>query len=102
MATNFRVYIHQTGENLHLRLSGGFDGSSAYELVKIIDQHFDCGKKIIIHTSGLSAIHSFGMDIFKSKYSGYRNLVFTGEPGREAALRENRHIPSSPAGRLNG
>ena len=78
MASNFNVFMYQTGENLHFRLSGGLDGSSAYELTRIIDQHYDDKKRIFVHTSGLLTSHLFGVDILKTKYSWHKNLVFTG------------------------
>ena len=93
MALNFKVLKHLNGENIHLKLYGDFDGSSACELIKILDYCSNDMKNIFIHTSGLSSIHSFGMGIFKAKYSKYKNLVFTGEPGKEMALRGSRYIP---------
>ena len=93
MASNFKVFKHHNGENVHLKLSGDFDGSSAYELINIIDYYCNTTKNIFIHTSGLSSIHSFGISIFKTKYSRHNNLVFTGEPGKELSLNGSRHIP---------
>jgi hypothetical protein len=36
MASNFRIYCHQNKDNLHLKLMGDFDGSSAYELINTL------------------------------------------------------------------
>ena len=83
MASNFKVFVHQIGENMHLNLIGGFNGSSAYELIKIIDKYYDDRKKIFVHTSGLLAAHSCGIDILKTKYSRHKKLFFNGEPGRK-------------------
>jgi hypothetical protein len=97
MASDFRIYIHRNGENIHLKLSGGFDGSSAHELIDILDLYCDEARKIFIHTSGLSPIHSFGKDIFQYKCSQFKklvpNIVFTGEAGKEIYLEESRYIP---------
>ena len=30
MALNFKIYCHQNNDNLHLKLMGDFDGSSAH------------------------------------------------------------------------
>ena len=32
MASNFRILKHQNGDNLHLKLAGNFDGTSAWEV----------------------------------------------------------------------
>ena len=32
MAANFRIFLHETRDSLHLKLDGDFDGSSAHEL----------------------------------------------------------------------
>lgn len=97
MASNFRVFIHRNGDNIHLKLSGGFDGSSAHELLNILALHGGKAKKIFIHTSGLSAVHSFGKDVFHGTCSRHkrlvRNMIFTGEAGRELAVEGSRHMP---------
>ena len=36
MASSFRIVMHENSENLHLRLIGDFDGSSAFELLDIL------------------------------------------------------------------
>jgi len=92
MASNFRIFIHRNDKNIHLKLSGDFDGSSAYELMNLLDSYCSGAEKIFIHTGGLSSIHSFGINIFKTKYSSYKNLIFTGEPGRELTLEGRRYL----------
>ena len=92
MASNFKVFLDRNEENAHLKISGKFDGSSACELTNILDRYFDDTSKIFIDTSDLSTIHSFGIDIFKTKYSQYKNIVFTGDPFRELTSRESRHV----------
>jgi hypothetical protein len=39
MASNFRIYCHQNRDNLHLKLIGDFDGSSAYELINLLKNY---------------------------------------------------------------
>jgi len=36
MATNVKITAHRNDENLHLKLKGDFDGTSAYELLNIV------------------------------------------------------------------
>ena len=42
MAANFRIRVHQNSDNLHLRLDGDFDGSSACELLDLLNKYKDC------------------------------------------------------------
>ena len=97
MAANFRIFTHHNGESVHLKLSGGFDGASAHELLHRLGLYAGKTEKIFIHTDGLSDIHSFGKKVFKSKCRQHKglasHLIFTGEAGGEIALAESRYIP---------
>jgi hypothetical protein len=97
MASNFRIFTHRNGESVHLKLSGGFDGASAHELLHRLGLYAGKTEKIFIHTDGLSDIHSFGKKVFKTKCRRHKDLVphliFTGEAGSEIALAGSRYIP---------
>ena len=88
MASNFKIAYHRNGESLHLKLTGDFDGSSAFQLINTLKIHRSKARKIFIHTSNLSSLHPFGLDIFQ-KNSTIDNLshllTFTGEHGRKLA-----------------
>lgn len=84
MASNFRIFPHQNSENLHLKLIGDFDGSSAYELINTLEKYHGNGGKVFIHTCALSSVHPFGLEVFQKNCSVKklsRNLTFTGEYG---------------------
>jgi hypothetical protein len=88
MASNFRIYCHQDRDNLHLKLTGDFDGSSAYELINLLKKYGGIARRIFIHTCLLSSVCSFGLDVFQKsstikKLS--RILTFTGEYGSKLA-----------------
>ena len=88
MASNFRIYCHQNRDNLHLKLMGDFDGSSAYELINTLKKYKDIAGKVFIDTCFLSSVHSFGLDVFQKNYtikklSGI--LTFTGNFGNRMA-----------------
>mgnify|MGYP000037097423 CR=1 FL=1 len=88
MASNFRIYCHQNRDNLHLKLTGDFDGSSAYELINFLKNYGGIARRVFIHTSSLSSVCSFGLDVFQKsttikKLS--RILTFTGEYGNRLA-----------------
>jgi hypothetical protein len=88
MASNFRIYCHQNKDNLHLKLMGDFDGSSAYELINTLKKYRGIARRVFIHTCFLSSVYSFGLDVFQKsctikKLS--RILTFTGEYGNKLA-----------------
>jgi len=88
MASNFRIYCYQNKDNLHLKLMGDFDGSSAYELINTLKKYRGIVGRVFIHTCFLSSVYSFGLDVFQKsctikKLS--RILIFTGEYGNKLA-----------------
>jgi len=94
MASNFRMFLHQNSDSLHVKLSGDFDGSSAHELIHTIKNHNGNPKNIYIHTSGLSCVYPFGLDVFKKNWNTdniTHSLTFTGVFGIKLAP-EGSHI----------
>jgi len=88
MASNFRIFSHQNSENLHLKLMGDFDGSSAYELINTLGKYNGNGGKVFIHTCALSSVHPFGLEVFQKNCSVKKlsqSLRFTGEYGATIA-----------------
>jgi anti-anti-sigma regulatory factor len=83
MATNFKIDAHRNDENLHLRLRGDFDGTSAYELLDIVRKRTAHISRVFIHTSNLRDIHPFGLHVFRSNLDILKSqsveFVFTGE-----------------------
>ena len=83
MASNFRVLIHRNGDNLHLKLIGDFDSTSASQLIEILTRSRRNASRIFIHTATLREIHPFGARIFRedliSTMTDPHPLVFTGE-----------------------
>ena len=97
MASDFKVFIYRNSDNIHLKLAGEFDDSSAHQLFNILNGVFGEVGKIFIHTVGLSFIHSFGKDAFKNKCCAIKELIpsmiFTGKLGSELALPGSKYIP---------
>lgn len=82
MASNFRIFSHRNNGDLHLNLIGDFDGSSAFELINILQGYSGNGGKIVINTNGLSSIHPFGVGVFQKNCCGHKlsgGLTFTGK-----------------------
>lgn len=90
MATNFKIFVHKNSENLHLKLTGDFDGSSAYELLNVLKSNCIGTSKVFIHTNCLNRIHPFGREIFHKKLKALNNrsisVLFTGEEALQPAL----------------
>jgi hypothetical protein len=90
MATNFRIDFHQNSNNLHLRLDGDFDGSSAYELLNMLEKRCRFASRAFIHTNGLRFIHPFGVSVFRNrlgelKVCKHLILEFTGDHALQLA-----------------
>jgi len=72
MASNFKIYILKTRESLHLRLTGDFDGSSAYELINTLTEHSKGFFEIFIYTSELKNIHPYGREVLQKRLNGLK------------------------------
>ena len=83
MASNFRISTHRNSDNLHLKLIGDFDDSSALQLLNVLKENSNGARRVIIHTSCLKNIHPFGLNVFQNnlevKSGKSVSLVFTGE-----------------------
>jgi hypothetical protein len=83
MASNFRISIDRSGENIQIKLTGDFDGSSALHLLYLMHDCLKDSKKIFINTDFLGNIEPFGINVFRynldliAKYSN--RFVFSGE-----------------------
>ena len=83
MASNFQIITQRKKENLHMKLMGDFDGSSAMELLYVIKKTCLSATKIFIDTSRLNHIEPFGLDVLRHNLGflkkGANKFVFTGE-----------------------
>ena len=82
MAKNFKIAMSQTGLNLQLNLAGEFDGSSAMELCRFLEQNLNGAKQVSINTDHLHSIHPFGRRVFHSLFPTLKihreRVKFTG------------------------
>ncbi len=85
MAMNFRISRHRSNNVLDLSLRGDFDGSSAMELLKVLEDSKTSVSRIIIHTNGLRNIHPFGKGVFQKDFPKINrspvNVIFKGDKG---------------------
>jgi hypothetical protein len=88
MASNFKIFRYRNKNNLHLKLAGDFDGSSAFELINTLKAPCNKVGKIVVETCGLSSIHPFGLGVFqKNIYINKQScgLTFIGKYGKTLA-----------------
>ena len=96
MAMNFRITVHQNSENIHLRLDGDFDGSSAYELLNALEKRCRFASRAFIHTNGLRQLDPFGLSVFHANLNDLkrvgkcRPLHFTGDRAKELAPEKSK------------
>jgi anti-anti-sigma regulatory factor len=89
MASNFKISIHRNSDNLHLRLVGDFDGTSAHQLLNTLKVNSRGASNVFIHTNCLKRIHPFGSNVFRRNLDQINKdnlrLVFTGEHSQQLA-----------------
>ena len=94
MAANFKIFVHKNSENLHLKLIGDFDGSSACELLNVLKNNCIGASKVFIHTSCLKHIDPFDREIFHKNLESLNNrsisVLFTGEEAPQLAPENNQ------------
>jgi hypothetical protein len=99
MNTNFHVTLEKSNGNLNLRLTGNFDGSSAWKLINLLHEHYSGKGKIFVDTHDLRDILPFGCSVFKYHLNQRRlpadRLVFKGKKGLEIAP-EGSHVLLEP------
>lgn len=99
MASNFRIMAYRKSEDLYIKLSGDFDGSSAFELLNLLKKSPKNFRKIIIHTSNLNDIHPFGVQTFHRILSDLRGeqirLFFAGEKANQISPKKDMCLSTS-------
>ncbi|WP_022667131.1 hypothetical protein [Desulfospira joergensenii] len=66
MQSKFHLKTQKRNQNLYIDLYGTFDGSSAFELVNIIQKEKNRNQSIFIDTSRLSKSFPFGRAVLDS------------------------------------
>ena len=87
MACNFKIVVHKNSDNLHLKLAGDFDGSSALQLIQSLKTRKNRASRVFIHTSSLTDIYPFGKNVFENGLDSLEgqvaSFVFTGEKANQ-------------------
>ena len=89
MSTSFSIEFSTSNGNLHVHPQGDFDGTSAWELLNLLHDHYRGQDSVIIDTSRLRKIHPFGRATFHGRLNRQKvpadRLCFTGDKGFELA-----------------
>lgn len=96
MALHFKISVHRNDENLHLKLMGDFDETSANELINLLKRCTGLISRVFIHTSCLRRIHHLGVKALHKNLSGLKGkstqIIFTGEHAFRLAPEEAVHF----------
>ena len=94
MAGNFKISVIKANDHVLLKLNGDFDGSSACELLNMLNNGQISGiDKIVVDMASLQHIDPFGLKVLRSRLHELKSrrspLIFTGksEAWRELELR---------------
>ena len=88
MAHNFKILFHRNNGNLFIHPRGTLDGSSAWQLINLIDSKYEGQGNVFVETKGLTEILPFAARILKLRLNGAvprAHLIFKGEKGYEIA-----------------
>ena len=89
MASNFQIFSFKTSDYLHLKLTGDFDGSSAYEVINTLTKHGKDLYGVFIDTDDLKSIHPYGREVFLKRFSAlkkqFHSITFVGRNGHKIA-----------------
>lgn len=85
MSPNFHIEVRKTNGDLHVNPKGIFDGSSACELINLINEHYDGEGQVVIDTNQLREISPFGSNTFRYRLNlellPPERISFKGENG---------------------
>jgi hypothetical protein len=106
MSANFRVAFKRRNGNLHVHPSGDLDGSSAFELIRLLGRKYDGKGEVVIDTCKLRKVFPFGSSTFEDNVNESRipknRISFKGEKGHELAPMGCKVIESSSKHRCRG
>jgi hypothetical protein len=87
MANNFKISVLKKSADLHIKLKGDFDGMSAYQLIRVLQNNSNTCTRIFINTGSLKVVHLFGKNVFHTNLEFLNRhtcrLFFTGRKAAE-------------------
>lgn len=80
MKKKFHISIYKNSDNVHLKLFGDFDASSASELNRSLKNWSRNTRKVFVHTDALERIEPLSRKVLHDEIpAGNGNLIFTGK-----------------------
>ena len=106
MSADFHMQYHHNHDNLHVRIQGIFDGSSAHELLNLFLKEYRCGGRVFVDTVGLRDIVPFGGKVLQARLCQTpvpaSQLFFKGENGFQIAPSGSRVLIVPPSKKKTG
>ena len=65
MSSGFSISVKPRNKSLYVRIQGGFDGSSAQQLLYTLGQYVNRFPMIIVDTDRISRTDVFGLNVFR-------------------------------------
>ena len=83
MASNFKIRKNSLGKSgAALKISGDFDGASAWALIHELKKTAEKNRQILIETDGLKTLFPYGKNVFETNAKGVLSngvtVKFTG------------------------
>jgi hypothetical protein len=89
MGSNFKVVFERNNGELHVHPSGDLDGSSAFQLIRLLAKKYVGERQVVIDTKRLRKVLPFGCSTFQREFHLCRIPVsyvsVKGENGRNIA-----------------
>lgn len=99
MSMNFQIDYKRENGDLYVSPVGDFDGSSAWELIHLIDEQYDGQGRVHIDTGRLCRVCPFGCNTFQCQFYKSRvparQLLFRGKVGQALAPKGSRVVDAS-------
>jgi anti-anti-sigma factor len=64
MANNFAIAVQKIGSQVIIKPEGDFDGTSACEIIALLDDVSREASWIVVDTNHIKKIYSFGLNVF--------------------------------------
>ncbi len=94
----FTVTHRESSGNLHIAITGEFNGQCAWELIRIIETYYKQPGRIFVQTQKITNVEEKGILLYKKLYNcrrvPLRNFYFKGETGFKIALDGQRVLLS--------
>ena len=102
MSMNFQIDYKRENGDLYVSPVGDFDGSSAWELINLLDEQYDGHGQVHIDTGRLCRVCPFGCNTFQCQFYKSRvpahKLLFKGKIGEAMAPKGSQvvGVPRTP------